>query len=330
MMKKVSFAIFADLHLDITPTALDYFRQFEKELSERKVDFVVELGDIHVFRPWIEEYFRDPEGFITKDEYKSDFEYHKEYYLRYLEVKKMLPGLVAVLGNHDHDRADKEYLKRMLSVPSPYYSFKSEGFVFIILDTNNYYINGEFIPYDNQNYMRDKREGKLLDALGKVQLAWLERELSAAEGPVVIFSHAALDTDVCEREEFAAILRGARNAGTHIVMCANGHNHIDALCEVDGIKYWEVNSMTYRFTGRRYPPVDRYGEELAGRYKNIRYGAPYTKPLFAFVTISEDGHVKIEGRSAAYIPPYPEEIGFTERSAKTGGPHIDDREFYAF
>lgn len=329
-MKKVTFAVFSDLHLDITPDALGYCREFIRDLSGRKPDFVIQLGDIYVFRPWIEEYFNDPGGFVMKKEYEADFDCHKEYYQRFSEVKKALPELYSVLGNHDHDRADKEYLTGALHIPSPYYDFEVNGFTFIALDTNNYYVDGEFIPYARQNYMRDKRDGKRLDALGRGQLEWLRDRLAAAKGPVTVFSHAPLDTGVCEREELAEIFREATESGTKIVMCVNGHNHIDSLVTLDGIRYWEVNSMTYRFLGRQYPPVYHYGEEMSARYRNIRFGAPYTAPLYAYVTIRGDGYVCIEGREAEYKPPLPSERGFVEHNPKAGGPEILSREFFAF
>ena len=127
-MNKVTFVVFSDLHLDIPPTALDYFRIFIEEISGREFDFVVQLGDLYVFRPWIEEYFKNPGAFEMREEYEPGFEYYKEYYLRFLKVKKALPGLYSVLGNHDHDRADKGYLCRQLGMPAAYYSVECRGF----------------------------------------------------------------------------------------------------------------------------------------------------------------------------------------------------------
>ena len=330
-MNKIRFAIFTDLHLDITPDALEFFKQFKADLDTQETDFVIQLGDLVVARPWLEEYFADPDSFVMPEELakeKKDFEYHKEYYRRFLEVKKALPDLYNVLGNHDHDRADKEYLMRTLPMPAPYYRFTVKGFDLIVLDSNNYYVDGEFIPYDRQNYMKDKREGKHLDALGKQQLEWLREVLASNNNPALLFAHAPMDTAIYEREEFAAILREARQNGKKIIMCANGHSHIDSFNLVDGVYYWEVNCMTNRFLSRALEPAHYYGEALSAQYRNIRFGCPYDAPLYAYVTVYEDGHVKIEGRKAEYRHPNPDERGFVNNNPKAGGPEIKDREFF--
>lgn len=332
IMKQIRFAVFADLHIDITPIALDYFKQFVKDLATQKTDFVIQLGDPVVARPWIEEYYKDPASFVMPEEWAKEsknLEYHKEYYQHFLEMKNALPDLYSVLGNHDHDRADKQYLMKSLSMPAPYYCFTVNGFDLIALDSNNYYVGDEFIPYDRQNYMKDKREGKKLDALGAEQLEWLRKTLAANDHPAILFAHAPMDTGIAEREEFAAILREAKAAGKKIIMCANGHSHIDSLNVVDGIHYWEVNGMTYRFLSRQLEPAHYFGEELSARYLNIRFGAPYTAPLYAYVTVREDGYVKIEGKTAEYMHPTPEERGFVEHNPKAGGPEIKSHEFYA-
>lgn len=331
-MNEIKFAVFADLHLGITPTAFDKFKQLYEDLSGRDVDFVIQLGDLVVARPWIEEYYKDPESFVMPEEWAKEaksLEYHKEYYQQALEVLKALPGMYNVLGNHDHDRADKQYLMKWLSMPNPYYCFTVKGFDLVVLDSNNYYVGDEFIPYDRQNYMKDKREGKHLDALGAEQLEWLRKTLAANNNPALLFAHAPMDTGIYEREEFAAILREARERGKKIIMCANGHSHIDSLNKVDGVYYWEVNCVIYRFLSRALEPVHYYGEELSARYPNIRFGAPYTEPLYAYVTVREDGYVKIEGRVAEYMHPTPEERGFVNNNPKAGGPEIKDREFFA-
>lgn len=327
-MNKVKFCVFADVHVDHSPLSMEFFEQMMADLSSRPVDFVIALGDIGVVRPWIAEYVKNPAGTVIPEEHLKNLDYHLEYYARFRRICEALPGLYKVLGNHDHDAATKEEVCRALGLASPYYSFEVNGFHFIVLDTNHYVADGELMPYGRKNYQLDKTPDKHTEALGRPQLQWLRAELARSEGPVVIFSHASLAEQVYEREELAALLRDAGQAGKRIFLCVNGHRHIDRLLKLEDVWYWDVNSMTYRFLGTKWP-CERFSPDVHRQYPRIKYAAHYDRPLYAYVTIAEDGKITVEGRQAAYIKPSPEALGFPDSQTRPSGPYILNRCFYA-
>jgi len=98
-----------------------------------------------------------------------------------------------------------------------------------------------------------------------------------------------------------------RNAGwAKVFACFSGHEHVDHHSESGGVHYLLVNSASYHWVGEEF-----------GRL------AKYTRPLFAFVTLSSDGWLSLEGRQGEFIPPSPKKLGHPSGPFATAS--IEDR-----
>ncbi len=112
-----------------------------------------------------------------------------------------------------------------------------------------------------------------------------------------------------------------------IIASFNGHTHNDWAEEVNGIWYISINSMSYKWLGEEYAHI-RYSEEVDKNFKWIKYTAPYKDPLFAVVTISTKGIIKIKGRQSEYAGPSPWEVGYPIEYKPYTTAQITDRELH--
>ena len=92
-----------------------------------------------------------------------------------------------------------------------------------------------------------------------------------------------------------------------MILCLHGHNHMDGATVVDGVHYVQLNSASYLWVGEKY-----------GRM------APYTDPLFAFLTLDPAGTITIRGRTSTFRRPTPAERGYPDAHRVTAG--IADRD----
>ena len=99
-----------------------------------------------------------------------------------------------VIGNHDCDLCSKEQILAYYGADyAPYYSFDVGGFHFVVIDNNNYVVDGKEYSYANGNYFDESyREKKPFPYVPKAQLAWLKNDLEKTENPTIVFSHYPL------------------------------------------------------------------------------------------------------------------------------------------
>ena len=195
------------------------------------------------------------------------------------------PPKIHVLGNHDMDKCDKDTALRALKTKSRYGSQVHKGYRFITLDLNHFKKGGTLHSYVNGNYFTDNATHNWADP---EQLAWLEHELLTSRQPVILLSHQPLgfaepgQSIPPEQGEIMAIVDkcALKNPTGRVVISLFGHLHVDRLEWVSAIPYLCVNSASYFW------------------YQGMR---PYTKPLFAFMTIDRDGVLKVEGVAGDFV-----------------------------
>ena len=66
----------------------------------------------------------------------------------------------------------------------------------------------------------------------------------------------------------------------------------------------------------------RYTEDIDEKFPNIKFTAPYTKSLFAIITMDENG-AAVKGTKGEFAGPSPKELGHPEADKMT--PCIRDR-----
>jgi len=222
-MPAVRFGFITDCHyaahidhgdLRKYPQGLGKVRAFAEAMNRAGVDFVVEGGD-----------FKD----LGRTRAES---------LAYLdaveaELARFHGPRYHVLGNHDHDNLTKEeFLSRVANGDRPakaYYAFTRGGVRFIVLDAC-YRPDGA--PYCRGDFRW--QEAFLPDE----QVAFLEEELKAAEGPCVPIVHQQLDAEDVTCIRNAAAVRAVIERSGKVRCVLQGHLHEGAFREVNGIGYY--------------------------------------------------------------------------------------------
>ena len=281
-LKRVRFGLCADVHQDVMHDAVERMAAFVSAMKEARVDFVAQLGD-----------FCQP----------------KEANRRFLETFESFPGPhYHVRGNHETDGGfDADQVRAFWGIDTTTYAFEQAGVRFLVLDGNEKH---EAAP---SGYARH---------VGPEQLRWLEAELARDEAPVVILSHQSLENEwgLDNGSEVRAVLERAneRAGWRRVLACFSGHHHLDAVVEVAGIPYVQVNSMSYYWVGGKHQHRS-YPDAIHESHEYIAYTAPYRDPLWATITIDpEAGELRIEGVRSAWVGPSPTEMGYDARPAEGG------------
>lgn len=267
-------AVITDLHHGLAPDALARFQAFLAAARGRRFDAMLQMGD-----------------FCYSDAGAEEC----------LALWRAVGGRkFGILGNHDMDKCDKDTAVRAFGMTSRYYAEDIGGYRFLVLDLNNFRKDGVLVPYASGNYFTDNATFNCADA---EQLAWLERELTHANRPVVILSHQPLGfaepgqaLPVEQAEVFAVIDRAAKaNPRGSVAACLSGHLHVDRLEHVGDIPCLLVNSASYFWSSGMYP---------------------YTNALYAFLEFTSDGVLKVEGRAGEFVKSPPQgSDGVVGRSA---------------
>ncbi len=322
---KVKFGIMGDLHTQMAPYTEKYVANFLEDCRKADVDFVIHLGD-----------FVYPKGetvLCTDEHYAINHEILRMY-------NAFEKPSYHVIGNHDCDSCTKEeILSYWKSKNGAYYSFDACGYHFIVLDPNFLRIDGKDVPYGNANYFA-LNDGSNMPYLSDEQVNWLKEDLAKTPYPSILFSHQRLVGELDAEDEG---FMGVRNvfevkdiidhAPNKVLLCINGHEHMDYAKKIDGVWYYAVNSVTMQWLGEEFETLNRFTPEIDDEYLCVKWSQPYSDGVYAIITIDEDG-ASVQGKQAEFVGPTPEELGVYEKSEfykdllKFGikiTPSVDDR-----
>jgi len=282
------FGVCADVHKDIMHDADQRLQTFVDQMNHKKVNFIIQLGDFCRPAPQNDGFMRIWRSFLGHG-------YH-------------------VLGNHDMDGGfTRDQTMAYWRIPGKYYTFDAGDFRFIVLDGN------DKTKPPQPGYAR---------YIGSAQQQWLRRQLAATDRPIVVFSHQSLCLDNCIENAPAirALLEDANRAAGRrkVIACFSGHHHIDHWQRINGIDYFQINSMSYFWMGSDYQHV-RYSDDIDKAFPYIKYTAPYRDPLYAVVTLGIDGSIRIEGTQSAWVGPSPTDLGYDKGQKETIIPAISTR-----
>ena len=68
----------------------------------------------------------------------------------------------------------------------------------------------------------------------------------------------------------------------------NGHVHRDIRHFENGILYYTLNSISNYWAGTAYA-THRYSSEIEAKFPNLQFVVPYADPIYAIVTLDENG-----------------------------------------
>ena len=228
--RPVRFGIVTDCHYaDTEPAGTRFYRESLDKLSEcvacmnaRRVDFLIELGDL-------------------KDQDTPAVEERTLQYLRRAEaVFREFDGpRYHVLGNHDLDSLSKrQFLENVkntrLSSRRSYYSFNVRGLHCVVLDAN-YTADGT--DYDHHNFHWTDANVPL------PELHWLRKDLAKARGPVIVFIHQLLDGTGPVYVKNAPELRQVLRDSGKVLAVFQGHHHEGGYNEIGGIHYYTLKAV---------------------------------------------------------------------------------------
>ena len=227
---KVRFGIVTDAHYaDNVPSGTRHYRESVVKMTEcvnfmneKKVDFLVELGD-----------FKDQGNPVS--EMKT---------LNYLEAieqifRQFRGPRYHVLGNHDVDSISKEqFLTRVentgISNLSKFYSFDSNELHFVVLDAN-YMADGS--DYDHGNF--DWTDTNI----SQMELSWFKTDLAASSKPVIVFVHQQLDGKESHSVKNADEVRQIMQESEKVIAVFQGHNHAGHYSYIEDIHYYTLKAM---------------------------------------------------------------------------------------
>ena len=161
------------------------------------------------------------------------------------KIEKVFSGFAGpryhVLGNHDFDLIDKsEFLSRIANhgqeKAAPHYSFSFGGVKFVVLDAC---YNAKLEDYRPGNW-------EWFDAnVPPAQIEWLEKELTAASGPAIVFCHQCIDpaADSNHLIKNSAAVRAAIEKSGKVKAVFTGHQHSGRIGKVNGITYYSLRAL---------------------------------------------------------------------------------------
>lgn len=305
----VKFGVFTDLHLDIMHDGRMRLDAFINRMEGEDVDFIIQLGDFC--------YPEDTSKCLCSE--KNLPVNLKNSMLHPVEVPKieLLEKFNSfskphyhVLGNHEFDFCSKEQAMKLYGMDKRYYSFVCKGWRFLVLDCNNFKTDrGEIKDY----YYGDYFDSKDLPYIDSKQMSWIEKELLLDEMPVIVFSHQPLNEGprgIKNSGELSHLFDKANKSGKRILMCMNGHTHMDVYTEKNGVGYYTLNSMSNHWIGEKFAK-HRFSEKIEADFPNLQYTFPYKAPLYAVVELNSKGAC-IKGMAGEFIKPGPVDMGCEE------------------
>ena len=278
--KPLTFAIASDFHAPDVPDGEERVATFIRAAKEANVDFIIELGDFCRLDSANQAYLKLWESF------EGD-KYH-------------------VIGNHDMDSYTPEEYVAGMKMPGRYYSFDKGGFHFIVIDGNNLFDGKEYRHYSKANYYVNPKMRAFVDP---EQMEWLKKDLASTDKKCILFSHQSIEVFMNNGEAVRQILEEENRRVGHpkVVLAFSGHNHSNYTMEINGITYMQINSASYVWIDKLSATEQRYPKEINERYPLLKYSLTYDRPLYAIVTLTQDG-AQVKGTKADFVPPTPKDL----------------------
>ncbi len=270
LKNKVTLGVISDLHHDLIPDGKDRLNRFLSEVTKRKPDAIIQMGD---------------------------FAYPSEKNQELVDgFNQSHPQAFHVLGNHDMDEGfTKEDCLKSWGMPTSYYTKEVSGLKLIVLDGND--------------AGSTTHKGGYASYIGPVQQEWLKAELKSTILPVVVISHQPL-AGVYPIDNTGEIQTILSSFSEKMILAINGHAHVTQHLEVGGVNYVHINSAAYYWVGakfkhnsypdsvhKNYPSL-----EFSCPYESSLFAFLTIDPTSMRVTV--------KGRKSNWVGPTPAELGY--------------------
>jgi predicted phosphodiesterase len=166
--------------------------------------------------------------------------------------------LYHALGNHDYEVAEeeKEQVPAKLGLKQNYYSFRKDGFRFVVLDTTDVSVYRHAAGTAEQKAAREelaewkaagsKAASSWNSRPGDEQIAWVGNELKAATEngeTVLVFGHHPVLPDGGHSIWNAGAVHALLAKYPCAKLYLNGHNHAGAYTDEQGLHYLTLDGM---------------------------------------------------------------------------------------
>ncbi|MGC6447942.1 MAG: metallophosphoesterase family protein [Rubripirellula sp.] len=261
----IRLGLIADLHGGLANDAASRLDCFVESMKQKDCDAVLQMGD-----------FAFPNSA------------HQSFVERLEETNS---ELIHVIGNHEFDFGLKRHdIYAAWNIKSSYYRRDVQWIRILVLDGNE--------------VGSPLHRGGYPSFIGEKQFRWLESELHASDKPILILSHQPLAGHgaINNWKTVQNLLAEHQNK---IIACINGHSHLDAAWEVNGVHYLHANSASYFWVGGK---------------TRMAY---YTAPLYTTLTIDPKKRTFVTEESASqWKNQSPEEIGYFDRPNHAPKAHV--------
>lgn len=246
---ELRFGLVTDLHYaDKEPAGTRHYRETLTKLAEageklraEGIALAVELGD-----------FIDAADSVDVE---------RQYLTRVnREFSALFPQRHYVLGNHCVDTLTKDEFLGGVEQARSYYSFDSQGYHFIVLDSC---FRSDGAPYGRKN-------SHWTDAnVPAAELEWLQADLLAAQTPAIVLVHQRLDVSNNYGVKNGVEVRRLLEMSQRVLAVFQGHSHKNDYRQIAGIHYCTVAAMV----------------EGSGAEQNA----------YCVVSLREDGTIAVQG-----------------------------------
>ncbi|MCP4451341.1 MAG: hypothetical protein GY809_07765 [Planctomycetes bacterium] len=215
-----------------------------------------------------------------------------------------------VIGNHDTDSGHtKQQCQDIWGIPAPFYTHDIGPLRMVVLDCNER-------PENHRTGYPAHIDPK--------QLAWLKYQLSTHDGPFVLASHQPLagPATIDNAQEVHTILK---EHADKILLCINGHTHLDTVAYAGTVPCFHVNSASYYWVGGNHRHTS-YAEDTHKKYPWISCTCPYQASLFCTITLDpRAGTIEVQGQDSTWVGPSPKTLGVSQGEDKRHGQDIVPR-----
>lgn len=328
-MSEIKFLVIGDFHYKkkmYAATVRDLETMFA-EANKENVNFCVHIGD------FCNDYKGSPElvsKYLNNEYNLSVFGVYGNHELE--SADNSMQRVTPLLSNRNDLLVYGTESGKIEDGSVAYSYYDTAGFRLVFLDTNySLTPDGEYEHNRTKSYGAP-RENSKSGSLGPRQIAWLESVLDdAAKNALrcVVFSHVAFSGVWASSPDTEAVKRifkeaNAKRAGT-VLLAINGHLHSNNKAFTEGgVSYFDCPaSINGWWQSAQFYPYKEEDEEnpkytfdyldydsdgaLKGSYKmpysKLSMGAQslfYESPLFAIVTVTDEGKIKIKGRKTNF------------------------------
>ena len=251
--KEVRLGVIADLHGGLAVDADERLQAFLNHMGRVSCDGLVQLGDFA---------FPNAEHQLFADKFNSAHS-----------------NTIHVIGNHEFDFGlTREDCYQAWDITSSYYSQDIGEIRVLVLDGNE---SGS-----------PNHQGGYPSFIGSVQKAWLQSQLEQSSKPTLILSHQPLagTSSIDNATEIQNLLS---RFSDKILLCLNGHSHVDNYQQVKNVGYLHINSASYYWVGGK---------------TRMAY---YRSPLFTVLTIDPaTSTIQIEAKTTDWKSKSPKALGY--------------------